>query len=139
MSLLTTHPYIEVEDAAEGILRYPDGVFISFYVNTYHPYNAPVRFELLCENGTASVTGDEAVITYADGRVETAKHGANTDNLPDAKDYWGVSHASQIRAFYRSLEAGERPEIDGGEGIKSVKLLNMIYRSSKEKGMLFNE
>jgi predicted dehydrogenase len=133
-----THHYIEVEDMAEGVLCYADDVNISFYVNTNHPCDAPVQFGLQCENGWVKTQGDETVITYNDGRVETAGRDADTQNVLGMKDYWGVSHILQIRDFYKSLANGERPVIDGGEGIKSIKLLQMIYDSSKEKGLLHN-
>jgi predicted dehydrogenase len=133
-----THPYIEVEDVAEGVLRYADGVNISFYVNTYHPTDAPIQFGLACENGTVSVTGDEAVIKYNDGRIETAGRDGDAQKVLGMKDYWGVSHILQIRDFYRSVANGEPPVIDGNEGIKSIKVLQMIYDSSREKGMLYN-
>jgi predicted dehydrogenase len=133
-----THPYIEVEDVAEGVLRYEDGVNISFYVNTNHPNDAPIQFGLVCENGTVSVTGDEAVIQYKNGCVETAGRDADAQEVLGMKSYWGVSHILQIRDFYRTLANGGRPVIDGSEGIKSVKVLQMIYDSSREKGMLHN-
>jgi len=121
------HPSIEVEDVAEGVISYDD-VKISFYANTIHPYDAPVKLELICEKGRASVSGDTALIEYSDGRKETAK---DDDNLPEGvKSYWGQSHFRQIKAFYESLSRGERPEIDGEEAIKTQRIINGIYEAA---------
>jgi predicted dehydrogenase len=133
-----THPYIEVEDVAEGVLSYADDVNISFYVNTSHPCDAPIQFGLQCENGWIKTQGDETVVTYKDGRIETASRDAGTQDVLGGKSYWGASHILQIRDFYKSLANGERPAIDGNEGIKTIKLLQMIYDSSSKKGLLHN-
>lgn len=132
------HPAIEVEDTAEGVIGYKQTA-VSFYVNTIHPYDAPVELELICENGRAKLTGERAVITYPDGREETADRNSDAATLPGWKDYWGVSHIRQLRLFYASLAKGETPEIDGREGLKTQRLINGIYESARTgKRVMFN-
>lgn len=127
------HPVIEVEDVAEGVIGYGD-IGISFYVNTLHPYDAPVELELVCERGRIRLTGERAVVTFPDGREETADRNSDAGTLPGWKDYWGISHIRQVRAFYASLEAGETPEIDGAQGIKTQRLIAGIYESANNGG-----
>ena len=124
------HPAIEVEDVAEGVIAYGD-VKLSFYVNTIHPYDAPVMLELICEKGKATLVGDTAKIEYNNGRIETAAPEKDVALPAGTKSYWGASHALQIEAFYRALARGEKPEIDGEEAIKTQRLICGIYESAK--------
>jgi len=123
------HPSIEVEDVAEGVIKYGD-VNISFYVNTFHPYNAPVSLEIVCENGTAAISGKTATISYKDGRETANFVSADTENA-FTKDYWGYSHIKQLAAFYDSLAGKSTQNICGTEGLLTQRLINGIYDSSK--------
>ena len=123
------HPFIEVEDVAEGIIKYGD-TNISFFVNTYHPYDAPVSLEIICENGRAFLNGAEAFIYYKDGREETANANDGTKG-PFGKDYWGNAHIRQIQAFYDALAGKAVTGVSGAEGIRTQRLINGIYDSAK--------
>jgi len=122
------HPDIEVEDVAEGVITYGDAN-VSFYVNTFHPYNAPVSLEIVCENGTASLNGKTTTISYKDGR--TASHVSEETENAFTKDYWGYSHIKQFAAFYDSLAGKQAQAICGAEGLRTQRLINGIYDSSK--------
>jgi len=123
------HPSIEVDDVAEGLIAYGD-VDVSFYVNTFHPYNAPVALEIVCENGTAAISGKTATITYKDGRKAASIVSDDTANAY-AKDYWGYSHVKQFAAFYDSLAGKPARVVCGAEGLRTQRLINGIYDSSK--------
>ena len=124
------HPSIEVEDMAEGLITYVNAS-ISFYVNTYHPYNAPVELEIVCENGIANLKGDTATITYKDGRPPITQNNNDSKNA-HTKDYWGHSHERQIKAFYDSLAGKPAQTVPGEEGHRTQKLINGIYESAKQ-------
>jgi len=119
------HPYIEVEDVAEGVIFYGKTA-ISFFVNTYHPYDAPASIELICENGRAKLIGENATITFANGQEKTAGADIDAQRKFRMKSYWGVSHIKQIKAFYDTLETGLECS-----GLQTQKLINGIYESSK--------
>jgi len=123
------HPTIEVEDMAEGVIMYGDAP-VSFFVNNYHPYNAPVALEIVCENGRATINGDLATITYGDGRVVTC---SIDDNVPDlqGKAYWGYSHVKQFEAFYDVLNGKAAARVCGLEGMGTQRLINGIYEAAK--------
>jgi len=131
------HPSIEVEDMAEGVIMYGD-VPISFFVNNYHPYDAPVRLEVVCENGRATIDGDMATVTYADGRVEKY---SNDDNVPDlqGKAYWGYSHVKQFEAFYDVLNGKAASRVCGLEGMRTQQLINGIYEAAKTVDVIFGK
>ena len=124
------HPLIEVEDVAEGIITYGN-IKISFLANTYHPYNAPVSLEIICENGTANLTGKTATITYKDGRKPTQHIDESAENAL-TKDYWGYSHIKQLSAFYNTLAGNPTQGVCGTEGLRTQVLINSIYESSRQ-------
>ncbi len=62
------HPTIKTEDTAEGLIRYRNGVTSVFFATNNFTFNSPVVIETHCENGTALVEFDKAVITYKNGR-----------------------------------------------------------------------
>jgi len=124
------HPSIEVEDIAEGVITYGD-VSISFFVNTFHPNDAPVSMELICEHGRAESVGEGAIIKWNDGRKETAVEDISAQQKFGMKSYWGVSHVKQIQDFYESLANGTPIKIDGEEALKTQRLINGLYESSE--------
>jgi len=128
-----THPGIEVEDAAEGILIFASGASALFYVTTSYSHDAPVEVELHGEHGIAKLSGDQAVITYRDGTVisRDRRPGETMDYGSGAKAYWGVSHFKQIQDYYRSVQRGEPPVIDGREAIKTQRMIEAIYQAGK--------
>lgn len=125
------HPCIEVEDMAEGIIMY-DTVPISFFVNTYHPYDMPASVELICENGKASLVGEEAEIVFKDGTKKTAGPDIQAQQLYGEKTYWGVSHIKQIEDFYNALASGVPFAIDGAEALRTQQLISDIYATVKQ-------
>jgi predicted dehydrogenase len=129
------HPKIEVEDVSEGIISY-GAAKISFFVNTYHPYDAPATIELLCENARAEISGENAKIFFNDGRKKTIGADIGAQKKFKMKSYWGVSHVKQIQAFYESVAQGKNPQPDGEEGLRTQKLINGIYEASKKEKIL---
>ena len=126
------HPAIEVEDVAEGLITYGEAT-VSFFVNTFHPYDAPAGLELICEHGKAALIGEDAVISWNDGRVKTAGADTETQKQFGMKSYWGVSHVKQIGDFYESLKTGSIVKIGGKEGLLTQRLISGIYQSAKEE------
>ena len=124
------HPTIEVEDMAEGVISYGD-VPISFFVNTYHPYDAPASVEIICQNGRAALIGEDATITFDTGEILTAGADTKAQQEFGMKSYWGVSHVKQIQDFYACLQAGKPIAIDGTEALRTQKLIAAIYEAGK--------
>lgn len=128
------HAIIQVEDSAEGIIKYKNGVTTAFHAINYYGYDAPVEIELYCENGIAKMIEDKAIISFNDGREYTADTNPNESfEYGDVKQYWGVSHIKQINLFYEALSKGIEPEINGEEAIKTQEMICGIYKSGKER------
>lgn len=129
------HEIIEVEDAAEGVIAYQNGVVTAFHAVNYYTYDAPVEIELHCENGIAKMLADQATVTLNNGQTFIA------DNNPletfiyedGVKGYWGVSHVKQINNFYDTLSGKAVLDIPAEEALKTQQMINAIYQSGKEK------
>jgi predicted dehydrogenase len=129
-----THKIIEVEDEADGVIRFKNGVLASFYTINYYSEDSDVHLQLHCENGKIDITADVAVISMKDGRKYEANK-APGESFPygNVKSYWGVSHIKQIDAFYKSLEKGERPFLDCHDALGTMKLIFGLYDSGRQK------
>lgn len=125
------HDIMVVEDSAEGLIKYENGALLSFYAMNNYLVDEPIEIRLLCENGKAVFSYDNATITYNDGTVETA------ENKPDemfkytgGKEYWGFQHAVQIRQFYNALQGKEELQISGKEALKIQNIICQIYANN---------
>lgn len=125
------HKIMAVEDSAEGLIKYENGVLLSFYAMNNYLVDEPIEIRLLCENGKATFSYDDAVISYNDGTVETAVNKPdNRFEYSGGKDYWGFQHAVQIRQFYNALQGKEELEISGKEALKIQNIICQIYQNN---------
>ena len=127
------HPNIEVEDCAEGVIKYKNGVVTFFHALNYNSYDAPIELGIHCENGLIKLISDKAVIKFNDGRELVAERDPEDKLNKNAKSYWGVGHKMQINDYYKSLSKGETPFIDGEEARKTQALVTAIFESGKNK------
>ncbi len=128
------HDFIKVEDCAEGVIGYTNGVKASFYAMNYYSYDAPVEIELHCEKGIVKLAGERAVITFYDNRQYIADRNPNeTFDYGKVKQYWGVSHGKEIEDLYRCLETGKIPRNTVDEVISTQELICAIYKSGMLK------
>jgi len=126
------HHFIEVEDSAEGVINFQNGVALAFFTINYHSYDAPIRIELHCENGIATILGDQAKIEYIDGSEESAGPDPRKSfDYGNVKSYWGVSHVTQIDNFYDCIRTGKTPDICGREALKTQEMVCAIYESGR--------
>ena len=133
------HAGVEVEDCAEGVVKYKNGAFTIFHTLNYYTYDAPIEVEIHCENGLAKMVSDKAVIRFNNGKELSADRDPSDQIQADGsvKDYWGVSHSKQINAYYESLSKGEKPFLDGEEARKTQELICAVYQSGKERKRIF--
>lgn len=126
------HPSIEVEDTAEGLIEYENGVKYLFYATNNYGDNTPIEIRLTCENGNVLFNYDDALIEYKDGSKEEAHQLNFNDYVENAMNYWGVQHKNQINQFYRSVLGLEKLEVTGREALKTQKLIDEIYKSGRK-------
>ncbi len=125
------HNIMEVDDSAEGFIRYKNGATLGFWAMNNYGVDEPIEIRLCCENGKVIMDYDQATITLNDGTVITAATEIDPDvNYEGGKDYWGFQHIREIADFYRAVEENVEPTISGREALKIQKLICEIY----EKG-----
>lgn len=118
---------IEVEDTAELNLTHASGAHSVFYATVSHARNAPVTAEFVTEEAVLRLDGD-LTIDYADGRTETV---AERRAPGGGRGYWGVSHEVLINDFYAGYGSGQPFWIGPQEGIKTIRIIDAVYRQSR--------
>ena len=134
-----SHSFINVEDSAEGVIRFKNGFYASFYLINYYSYDDDPEIEIDCEKARVNIVKDSVKIRYFKGRVESAgpKKSEYIDYGDGVKDYWGYCHYNQIKDFYDSLQAGRKPAITGEDALKTQELVWAIYESSRRKAKVY--
>lgn len=125
------HKIMKVEDSAEGLITYKNGVRYAFWAMNNYGCNEPIEIRLLCENGKAVLTYDDAVISYLDGREVRVHQSEDKFSYENGKDYWGFQHVKQIDDFYRSVKEKRPPEISAAEALKIQKIVCAVYESGR--------
>ena len=122
---------VEVEDTAEGVLTFSDGLQGLFYLTVNYSTDAPTLLELDCEKGVARLDGAHGWFRTSDGvEAEADEDGSEAASFGGGKDYWGFSHYRQIREFYHDPD-GRRAAYTCEEALKTQAMLCGIYASAK--------
>lgn len=121
------HKAVCVEDSAEGLITYENGVRYGFYAMNNYACDEPIEIRLCCEKGKIVFGYDDASITYDDGTTEQFSADKTEAAVEGVKDYWGFRHARQIEQFYKACLGTEPLEISGEEALKTHKLVMEIY------------
>jgi predicted dehydrogenase len=125
------HRIVSVEDSAEGLITYKNGVKYGFYCMNNYGCDEPIEIRLYCEKGKVVFGYDDAYIAYNDGTSEEAHQDENLVEYEGGKDYWGFQHIRQIRQFYNAVLKKEPLEISGEEALKTHRLIIEIYKTGK--------
>ena len=115
------HSFINVEDSAEGMIKFKNGFYACFYLVNYYSYDDDPVIEIDCEKARVRIIKDSAYIDYYNGKKENAQPGKNEyiDYGDGVRGYWGFCHYSQIKDFYEALSAGRKPAITGEDANKT--------------------
>ena len=126
------HKKVVVEDTAEGLIEYENGVLYSFYCMNNFAADEPIRLEILCENGKAVFNYDEATITYNNKTVEHVINDGKDEKVAGGKDYWGLRHYAEVQQFYNAVLNREQLKVSGAEALKTQKIICEIYNKGKK-------
>ena len=124
------HPTIKVEDTAEGLVLYENGVRYSFFATNNYGIDEPIEIKLHCEKGDVTFNYNDAYIVYKNGEKEEA-HQHTTATYKWSMDYWGIQHVTQIEQFYKACLGLEPLDLSGEEALKTHKLICEIYKQGK--------
>ncbi len=126
------HEIMQVDDSAEGLIKYKNGVNYGFWAMNNYSCDEPIEIRLACENGKAVLSYDDAIITLNDGTViKESQDMTDVLEYENSKDYWGFQHVKQIRQFYNSVLGKEVLEITAEEALKIQRIICAIYESSR--------
>ena len=127
------HSFIDVEDSAEGVVKFKNGFYLCFYLINDYSYDADPEIEIDCEKARVNIVKDSARISYYKGKVEKAgpKKNEYIDYGGGVRDYWGYCHFNQIKNYYNSLRSGKRPAVTAEDALKTQELIWAIYESSR--------
>ncbi len=126
------HAKMVVEDTAEGMIEYENSVLYSFWAMNNYIIDEPIEIRLVCENGTAVISYDEAYIYLKNGDVlKCEQDNGNKSKYSGLKDYWGFQHYDQILDFYNSITEKRAPSINCTDAYETQKIICGIYESAK--------
>lgn len=121
---------IEVEDTADATIYFNNGAVGVFYATNTYTTNSSVKIEFHCEKGILSISDRELVLIQDGDRRVIARDSSKEDKY---KLYWGISHEELIRKFYSAIRNNTFDYITAQEGIKTLKLIEGIYKSSETR------
>ncbi|NLM96814.1 MAG: Gfo/Idh/MocA family oxidoreductase [Halanaerobiaceae bacterium] len=118
---------IEVEDTAEAVIYFKNGVTGLFYASNCFASNSPVEIDIVFEKASLKLIGDRFLLKDY-GEEIYRQDGKKTEY----KSYWGQGHERLIEGFYSDiLEGREGNIIRAEEGLKTLQVIEGIYSSSR--------
>ncbi len=114
----------EVEDTAEGIIKFESGATGLFWFTINDAVDRMITLNVKCENCDIDIIGDAARVRFADGRV--LESGSDTRPTVSAKSCYGNSHDIQIDEFYSDPD-GALVREGVRQALKTQELLADIF------------
>jgi len=129
---------IESEDVALALLEFESGASATLEATTAAWPGYPRRVEISGTEGTLVVEGDSVVAAELRqpapaGLVSAAGEGAVSARTATVAD--ATPHRRMVEDFVRSIETGAAPACDGREGLRSLAVVEAVYRSAREGGL----
>ena len=124
---------IDVEDTAELLVGFENGVTAFFTATTAFSCDAPNFLELFCRDGRRiTLLGEEIYINGVPYPYDVP------DKLSSpGKECWGAGHIRLIRRFYEALGKGDAMPIPLASAAVPVRVLLAAYRSSDRGAPVF--
>ncbi len=126
-----THPYIEVEDIAVASLKFKNGAFGIIESTTCCYPDLSDRIELHGEKGSIIAEGYPMEIKLRESIDGGGKVAA--ESFKEQPGMYKGMHYGLIKDLIEAIEEDREPEVNGREGLKALRIITAIYRSSREK------
>lgn len=116
-----------MEDTACAYISHKSGFSSIFYGTVTHCYNSSIELEIVCEQAVLVIKNNE--LRVIQNYKETIL--AQDMRKPNQKDYYGSSHETAIRNFYKSLrnEGGSYVNIKSAAAVSDM--IEAIMESAK--------
>ncbi|NND07339.1 MAG: Gfo/Idh/MocA family oxidoreductase [Saprospiraceae bacterium] len=125
---------IEGEDVALAMLTFDNGALGAIQASTSMWPGYPERLEIYGEKGSIILEGGKITAWNIQGEEKKAEveHSTVATGSSDPMAISYHLHRTQIKNILEAIDAGKSPEVDGEEALKSIRLLERIYQSSRE-------
>ncbi len=120
--------YIEVEDSAFVNIRFDGGANALFTATNVYAEDTQIEIDVVCEKGSLSL-GEKLEVKYGD-RTEIYE---DVKSKSFGKTVWGITHKQIIDDYYSTLTKEKEFAVNEKEGINTVKLIDAIYKSDRER------
>ncbi|MDH3648394.1 MAG: Gfo/Idh/MocA family oxidoreductase [Saprospiraceae bacterium] len=123
---------IEGEDLAQALLEFESGAKGAVLASTCLKPGYPERLEVYGEKGSAILEGGRLKSWNVNGSIgaEGGESGAGS-GASDPMAIGHMWHKAQIQDMIEAVLHDRSPLVDGGEGRKSVAVIESIYRSAE--------
>ena len=128
------HDYIKVEDTADAVIKFKNGVVYHLYACNTYGTDSPINIEFIGEKGRCGLNKDDAYYEIDGQYTEIKREAPTATNLPA---YWGDSHHLQMQSFYESVLNDTPVLTDGPDGRKTLELIKGIYLSSAKRQRIY--
>ncbi|MBC8180962.1 Gfo/Idh/MocA family oxidoreductase [candidate division KSB1 bacterium] len=127
-----THKNIEGEDNAAAVLKFKNGALGIIEGSTSVLPAMDRRIEIHGKKGTAILTGDNVSISI--GESDKNQDEAEAKGSGAASPLAGFSivpHQKQFEAIVEAIQNNEKPPVTGKDSLKSLAIVEAVYKSSK--------
>lgn len=125
---------MEMEDTAVGILEFADGRLASLEASTIcWPQNLEGSVSLFGASGSVKIGGTalNRLVMWKVRGEEDKEHEILTLADSESLSMYGNSHSQVIQEMVDAIEQNRDPSISGSEGIKSLQIVEALYRSAE--------
>jgi UDP-N-acetyl-2-amino-2-deoxyglucuronate dehydrogenase len=128
---------IEVEDTATAIFKLKNGGIGSLEITTAaRPDDFEGSITLVCSKGMAKISGiaSNELVIFSPKKSDCKKYSDDFKDLPGRGKVYGRGHHDSYIDIYKSLTKKVPYPIPPSECLKSVNLLNALYKSYENDG-----
>ncbi|MDY0943823.1 Gfo/Idh/MocA family oxidoreductase [Priestia megaterium] len=129
----TIRPWLQVEDLALGQLRFNNGIMGNMVCSTAINPEEPAILEIHGSPGSARIQENRGLVTFHLGNQQPYADAPNAHqdaSVPSLVSSEG--HSIVFKDFVASILEKRNPVIDGREALKTLYLIESLYRSSKK-------
>ncbi len=132
----TLYHDIEAEDAGVAVLEFEDGALGTIHGSTAIYPGLKEGLSIHGTKGSAEIEGDSIKTwEFSSDNMEEVKKESSEEDQGGSSSPQGIDselHRKQLQEIVDAIKTGSSLPIDGKEGKKAVKIIDAIYRSSRE-------
>lgn len=125
---------IEVDDNACAVVKFKNGTFATIATSTSAKPGYPAEVTIIGSQGSISIDGNVLKHTKETGETEIMDFDkGQVAMFNDPKVFSKKSHSRIIQNFVEAVRNGTQPAVSGEEGLKSLLIIEGIYKSNGTK------